>query len=697
MKESLEFFTFQNDAVLDKKVPIDQPEIVSEDDLEKENFHKMAGFAVQAMPVNVMKALVQEIGRENLPVFQRAAEMAYEENYYKFNENDFEDLKSVDVFASTAEYLAVDLLHNDHLAWQYFNKAKELLGHPDMSGQQPDIAKASSLAVQAMPVPLMQGLVRMIGQEKIPVFEKAVEIAYESEAYDYATRHDKVYDMAMVAENLAFDMLHANRRGLQYFERALELFGKGEQKETSFQIEAYRIQEDFTLEEFKRVAKPGQVWRILAHDGLDFDIKVRLLLPNLVEIFAWRQGEGDDWKIPEPWGGGIGYTRIVGAKLLEDVVRSSLEANSYRTGYENIPLEEFKKVVQPNQRWHIKTRFHTDWDIDIEFIDLGLGKIVTYRWFCTTEQHGEIGGWFSIDNITSATYLGSVEASLQTNSYRTTPTESEYTDWDEFIKVVKHGQKWFVKTNWQGHEEYELTIDRVLNDTAIQLLAWYDTKSVRAGTGSILPKSAFVSARLLQDATESSLKSLAYRTTPENLTGEEFVKVAKPGQKWRVTFNFTYDMIVTAIRGDTVEFGKWKEIGNPQFLIAGGISEGNYHICYVSSIKSATLIDDVVEGRLSTFADLYFNELFTVVPKKHDMKLGVLPDDQGFSKKYVFAWSSVRDLIHFKDDRWKKISFKLPKHGKQDLLTPLVGGAYALSSINSQWHLEEKKGISLYE
>jgi hypothetical protein len=193
---------------------------------------------------------------------------------------------------------------------------------------------------------------------------------------------------------------------------------------------------------------------------------------------------------------------------------------------------------------------------------------------------------------------------------------------------------------------------------------------------------------------KTSLESISWKQTPkyENLSSEEFKKVVKPGQRWLVTSikNNVYYLDISKIEGNFIYYSHYEYLNDPH-------DSGGYGVVLFEHFMSATLVKDVVISSLSTVADLYFNELYTVIPKEHDPKMGTFPDDQGFSKKYVFAWSSIRDLIHFSDSKWRKIRFELPEHGKQELLTPLVGGAYALSHINNNWRVTEEKGIALYE
>ena len=99
---------------------------------------------------------------------------------------------------------------------------------------------------------------------------------------------------------------------------------------------------------------------------------------------------------------------------------------------------------------------------------------------------------------------------------------------------------------------------------------------------------------------------------------------------------------------------------------------------------------------LSIEADLYHDKVFTVIPKDADEKLGIFPEDQGFSDKRVFVWDNYQSLLKFSDEDWKKFEVTLPPGSRHHLLTPLVGGAYTLKMIPNTWKLEEQKSRPRY-
>ncbi len=105
----------------------------------------------------------------------------------------------------------------------------------------------------------------------------------------------------------------------------------------------------------------------------------------------------------------------------------------------------------------------------------------------------------------------------------------------------------------------------------------------------------------------------------------------------------------------------------------------------------------VPSNELKVEADLYHNIVYTVVPKDHSLELGIFPEDQQFSGKYVFVWSSYRDLLRFSEDVWKKVKVKMPQGKRFEFLTPMVGGAYSLTHIPNTWHLEPVTSQPIYE
>jgi len=100
--------------------------------------------------------------------------------------------------------------------------------------------------------------------------------------------------------------------------------------------------------------------------------------------------------------------------------------------------------------------------------------------------------------------------------------------------------------------------------------------------------------------------------------------------------------------------------------------------------------------KLHKKADLYHNKLFTVVPLNVDVKLGVFPDDQGFSKKAIILWDSAKDLLRFPEDKYKTLEVKIPDDIKRHTLRKLVGSAYTLPYLSNQWEIREISALPKY-
>jgi hypothetical protein len=105
---------------------------------------------------------------------------------------------------------------------------------------------------------------------------------------------------------------------------------------------------------------------------------------------------------------------------------------------------------------------------------------------------------------------------------------------------------------------------------------------------------------------------------------------------------------------------------------------------------------DIVETEKIPFlslktADLWRNKLYTVVPPKHDLTTGILPEDQQFSHKYVFLWDDYSSLNAFSDSRWKKVIVYLPENIKEShQFVKMVSDVYALPAIPNTWRIEEQ-------
>jgi hypothetical protein len=88
-------------------------------------------------------------------------------------------------------------------------------------------------------------------------------------------------------------------------------------------------------------------------------------------------------------------------------------------------------------------------------------------------------------------------------------------------------------------------------------------------------------------------------------------------------------------------------------------------------------------------ADLYDKTLYTVVKRGHDFNLGIFPQDQGFSSKYVLLWHNRKDLLRF-DNRWDVVKVEIADYAEvSDLgFYSAIPGVYAVRSIPVHWQVE---------
>lgn len=86
--------------------------------------------------------------------------------------------------------------------------------------------------------------------------------------------------------------------------------------------------------------------------------------------------------------------------------------------------------------------------------------------------------------------------------------------------------------------------------------------------------------------------------------------------------------------------------------------------------------------------ELYDKELYTVIPIDKDYSVGILPVDQGFSKKYVLLWDFYRDLIKFEPGEWKKLKVKLPESIIRTIQR-IPDKAYGISYVSSAWIVDD--------
>ena len=110
-----------------------------------------------------------------------------------------------------------------------------------------------------------------------------------------------------------------------------------------------------------------------------------------------------------------------------------------------------------------------------------------------------------------------------------------------------------------------------------------------------------------------------------------------------------------------------------------------------SNIEKEIPLEEIKEDNdIEKTADLYFNILYTVIPKDFDPKYGVLASDQGFNKKYVVMWGSGKDLVQFDPDKWRRIAVQLPNNVRFGSLQKIQGDTYGLRFIAREWILDDR-------
>jgi hypothetical protein len=100
--------------------------------------------------------------------------------------------------------------------------------------------------------------------------------------------------------------------------------------------------------------------------------------------------------------------------------------------------------------------------------------------------------------------------------------------------------------------------------------------------------------------------------------------------------------------------------------------------------------------KLDKTADLYFDKVYTVIPKDMELNQGIFPEDQKFSPKYVFLWDNWRDLVMFPGNKWKKVTVYLPHEVKFSELTRIPGNGYGIKYIPNTWKIEEQEFTPQY-
>lgn len=128
---------------------------------------------------------------------------------------------------------------------------------------------------------------------------------------------------------------------------------------------------------------------------------------------------------------------------------------------------------------------------------------------------------------------------------------------------------------------------------------------------------------------------------------------------------------------------------NQKDNVLSGLSFGDFNIEIPGDIdvvdKDQLLSEDFNTKKI---ADLYNDVLYTVINKDHDIKLGILPQDQGFSDKHIILWSSLKSIPIEWVDKFNIVSVKISSETKKNYLKSLGAGIYSLTDINNNFKLK---------
>lgn len=121
---------------------------------------------------------------------------------------------------------------------------------------------------------------------------------------------------------------------------------------------------------------------------------------------------------------------------------------------------------------------------------------------------------------------------------------------------------------------------------------------------------------------------------------------------------------------------------------------------YFGDFDTESDLEKEVDGEIEEIekkADLYFNDLYTVIPESHDFTLGIFPDDQQLSSKGVFLWNSIKLIpTSLRDKDYKVLKVKIDSSKIKNNLKPHGNGIYTLSFIPNTASFEEVDNISFF-
>ena len=121
---------------------------------------------------------------------------------------------------------------------------------------------------------------------------------------------------------------------------------------------------------------------------------------------------------------------------------------------------------------------------------------------------------------------------------------------------------------------------------------------------------------------------------------------------------------------------------------------------YFGDIGAESDLEKEIEGEVEEIkkeADLYFHNLFTVMPISHDHTLGIFPDDQQLSEKGVFLWNSIKTIpTSLRNEDYKVVRVMLDVDKIKRNLKPQGAGVYTLPYIPNTASFKEVDNTSFF-
>jgi hypothetical protein len=104
---------------------------------------------------------------------------------------------------------------------------------------------------------------------------------------------------------------------------------------------------------------------------------------------------------------------------------------------------------------------------------------------------------------------------------------------------------------------------------------------------------------------------------------------------------------------------------------------------------------EVTDDEIKKEADLYHQELYTVIPKSHEQSLGIFPDYQQLSHSSILLWDTIKGIpTSVADSDYKVLKVTINSKIVRESLKSLNGGVYTLKHIPNSLPMEEVDSIS---